>query len=577
MLFLLIAIGIVVSSNTNFILAKNANNQYASEIVEDDNNDSSDEQVEANEEETNQIDDQSDEQFDYQDEEESNLDENLQEQVEAEVVPATLEASSTNVSVNYRTHIQSIGWTEYSSTGVSGVTSGSNRLEAIQVSLPSNIDGGIEYSAHIEGIGWQNPVQNGAVSGTTGQSRRAEAISLELTGNVSTTHSVFYRVYVYGKGWMAWASNGNATGSSGYATQIQAVEIKVLPKTDSSIIVGTGTQIMYTKEDVSYRTHIQSNGWQSFKVNGATSGTTGQSKRIEALEINLSSNLQMKGGIQYRTHLQSIGWQDWKTNGIISGTTGQSRRIEGIEIMLTGDLAQEYSVYYRAHVQGFGWLGWTKDGGLAGSTGCSRRAEAVEIKVIPKGLAAPALSKSYSTDSVVTKPTQYIPTYYTQHDSRWGNSYYGNWSLSYSGCVPTSIAMALKGLGKDVSPNTVASYLYNSTGEYNKSFFGASGKSVQLAANYYGVKWQGLSSQNEISKALSDGKIVIAYVNPGTWAPKGATHAIVLHKNSNGNTYVYDPNTSSKNGWYNISTVWNQRSTDPIDSRGGYLFYALSK
>ncbi|WP_405317240.1 hypothetical protein, partial [Faecalibacillus faecis] len=36
--------------------------------------------------------------------------------------------------------------------------------------------------------------------------------------------------------------------------------------------------------------------------------------------------------VSYRTHIQSIGWQDYKTNGELSGTEGKALRLEGIKI-----------------------------------------------------------------------------------------------------------------------------------------------------------------------------------------------------------------------------------------------------
>ncbi|MBQ2639496.1 MAG: hypothetical protein IJF92_01900 [Bacilli bacterium] len=44
---------------------------------------------------------------------------------------------------------------------------------------------------------------------------------------------------------------------------------------------------------------------------------------------------------------------------------------------------------------------------------------------------------------------------------------------------------------------------------------------------------------------------------------------------STGNTYVYDPLTTLKNGWVSTALIWNQRSRDPDDLRGGYALYAL--
>ena len=79
-----------------------------------------------------------------------------------------------------------------------------------------------------------------------------------------------------------------------------------------------------------YRTHVEDIGWQGYVSNGELSGTTGQSKRIEGININLSSD--MKGSIEYQTHVQDIGWQDWVKNGKMAGTTGMAKRLEAIRI-----------------------------------------------------------------------------------------------------------------------------------------------------------------------------------------------------------------------------------------------------
>jgi uncharacterized protein YjdB len=143
-----------------------------------------------------------------------------------------------------------------------------------------------------------------------------------------------------------------------------------------------------TSPVVSYRTHVQSIGWQGWKSNKALSGTTGKSKRLEAINIKLS-NLPTTGGITYRTHVQTYGWQGWKSNGALSGTTGKKKRLEAIQIKLTGNMAKEYDIYYRVHAQKFGWMGWAKNGASAGTAGYSYRLEAIQIVLVPKGGKAP--------------------------------------------------------------------------------------------------------------------------------------------------------------------------------------------
>ena len=137
--------------------------------------------------------------------------------------------------------------------------------------------------------------------------------------------------------------------------------------------------------NVQYRVHRQTYGWEaSWKKNGASSGTTGQAKRLEGICIRLT-NKPVSGGIAYRTHVQSYGWQDWVTNGSMSGTKGEAKRLEAIEIELTGKLADTYDVWYRVHAQRFGWMGWAKNGEKAGTAGYGYRLEAIQIRLIKKG------------------------------------------------------------------------------------------------------------------------------------------------------------------------------------------------
>lgn len=93
--------------------------------------------------------------------------------------------------------------------------------------------------------------------------------------------------------------------------------------------------------------------------------------------------------VVYSTHVQDYGWMSEVSDGAVAGTTGQSRRVEAISINLTGEMSQNYDIYYRTHVQNIGWTGWAKNGANCGSQGGSLRMEALQIKLVPKGFAAP--------------------------------------------------------------------------------------------------------------------------------------------------------------------------------------------
>lgn len=150
------------------------------------------------------------------------------------------------------------------------------------------------------------------------------------------------------------------------------------------MVIGTAQAQSATAEtSVSYRTHVQTFGWQGFAADGKMSGTTGKAKRLEGIEIKIS-NSEYTGGITYRTHVQTFGWQGFVADGKMSGTVGKAKRLEGIEIKLTGELANHYDVQYRTHVQKDGWQGWKSNGQMSGTEGRALRLEGIEIKLVKK-------------------------------------------------------------------------------------------------------------------------------------------------------------------------------------------------
>lgn len=295
-------------------------------------------------------------------------------------------------TVTYQSHVQNIGWQTWMSNSESSGTSGQSlRLEAMHIKL-ENLSGGIEYRTHVQNIGWQNWVSNGAMAGTSGQSLRLEAIDIRLTGDAADQYDIYYRVHAQNFGWMDWAKNGASAGTAGFAYRLEAIQIVLVPKggeapgATTKPFVDKNAPAPTTGPTVNYQSHVQNIGWQNWANNGATSGTSGQSLRLEAMKIQLAN---IDGGIEYRTHVQNIGWMNWVANGALSGTEGLSYRLEAIDIRLTGDAADQYDIYYRVHAQNFGWMGWAKNGASAGTAGYAYRLEAIQIVLVPKGGEAP--------------------------------------------------------------------------------------------------------------------------------------------------------------------------------------------
>lgn len=74
----------------------------------------------------------------------------------------------------------------------------------------------------------------------------------------------------------------------------------------------------------------------------------------------------------------------------------------------------------------------------------------------------------------------YSTPYYSQRDPRWAGRVYGNYNLNATGCVPTTLAMAISGItGQTVLPTTVADFLYHNTDSFNKNgLFGTSSREL---------------------------------------------------------------------------------------------------
>ena len=343
-----------------------------------------------------------------------------------------------DVTTRYTTHVQTYGWqgdenntSKWFTNGRMAGTSGqAKRLEGIKISVSGNVNLGIQYTTHCQSYGWLPWSANGEMNGTEGEAKRLEAIKIQLTGADKEKYDVYYRVHAQSYGWLGWAKNGAPSGTAGYAKRLEGIQIVVLKKgasapglnyagvnaasgvhqaksyiakAGSSPVVGnqatsnTNPSVAGERNvNIAYRTHVQTYGWQGWKYNGQMSGTSGQAKRLEGINIKLT-NKPYSGSIVYTTHVQTYGWQGnennqntWRHDGQMSGTSGEAKRLEAIRINLTGEMAAHYDVYYRVHAQTYGWLNWAKNGEAAGTAGLAKRLEGIQIVLVPKNGKAPA-------------------------------------------------------------------------------------------------------------------------------------------------------------------------------------------
>ena len=275
-----------------------------------------------------------------------------------------------DLGIQYTTHCQGYGWLNWSSNGeISGTTGEAKRLEAIKIQLTGadrdKYD--VYYRVHAQGYGWMNWAKNGEAAGTAGLAKRLEAIQVVVVKKGESVPDKFEGVT---------ASEKKAYMASAAAT--------------AATVEGSD------RAHVQYRSHLQTYGWQNWKNDGDISGTTGKAKRLESLKLELK-NKDYTGGICYNAHVQTIGWQadpnksaTWKKDGEFCGTTGNAKRLEAIQIELYGEMVEHYDIYYRVHSQTYGWMKWAKNGEMTGTTGQHKRIEGIQVVLVKKGEQAPS-------------------------------------------------------------------------------------------------------------------------------------------------------------------------------------------
>lgn len=135
---------------------------------------------------------------------------------------------------------------------------------------------------------------------------------------------------------------------------------------------------------IKYQAHVQDHGWMEYKENGQTAGTTGESRRVEALRITLENCENVT--LNIKLHIQDYGDREFTVTAAdaekIVGTQFEARRVEAMTINTTGLKELGYKLQYRVHVQDYGWQDWKDEGAMAGTMYEAKRLEAIEIKMV---------------------------------------------------------------------------------------------------------------------------------------------------------------------------------------------------
>lgn len=228
-------------------------------------------------------------------------------------------------------------------------------------------------------------------------------------------------------------------------------------------------------------------------------------------------------------------WQGFFTNQVNTTTklhnrqysaTGQYRHFNG-------------SLYYSLY-DGKKWLGYVN----AAATTPTKKSGWYSVNGVLKyyDQAKAAYTKTFSL------------VYYSQLDRRWSGRSYGGINFGKTGCGQASIAMVVSGFGTRITPSQAADYSHRYGTFDTPGEVGSAESDLTKVADHYGVKWQVMSSRNQLQSYLEKGYPATVCLDLGG----GVRHIVVLTGYANGSTTVHDPWSGLLfSGRHSLSQVWS--------------------
>ena len=254
-----------------------------------------------------------------------NTDENKEyRQIEAITVNLN-NSTGFDGSLKYSVYVQSKGWQEYKSAGTeAGTRNKGLRIDGLKMELTGELASKytVQYSVQLQkNDKSQGYVSDGTVAGSPSDSRMIEEIKIRIVpANEGTSTTVNYRAHRESLGWGSkWSKDGSVAGQQGKAKQIDSLEMNL-----------TGNQY---KGGIEYRSKVQKTGLEkNWSSNGMTSGTPG--KKIDSVAIRLTGDVADHYDVYYRVCVQTVGWLGWAKNGAETGVSDLSYKLEAIQVVL---------------------------------------------------------------------------------------------------------------------------------------------------------------------------------------------------------------------------------------------------
>lgn len=161
-----------------------------------------------------------------------------------------------------------------------------------------------------------------------------------VTGDDTEKYDVYYRVHAQSYGWLNWAKDGEYAGIAGLSRRLEAIQI-VIVKADTGEPgkvngISSVSKLAYVHTTHSWNCGKVTKEPESYTKNGIKTYTCTECGETKTEQILKSFPVD----VSYRTQVQTYGWQKTVKNGQIAGTMGQSKRMETMAISVK-DLAGE--------------------------------------------------------------------------------------------------------------------------------------------------------------------------------------------------------------------------------------------
>ena len=145
----------------------------------------------------------------------------------------------------------------------------------------------------------------------------------QIPGKAKNDNQLWYRAHCQNLGWLDPVHDGQTAGTTGFSARLEALLFDLRTIREK-----------YPDAKLSGDFHVQNIGTVHLdNIEPDTLiGTIGKSLRLEAFRLYLTGVPDKK--LYYEAHVQDIGWQGVRKDGEMAGTTGQSKRIEAVKIWI---------------------------------------------------------------------------------------------------------------------------------------------------------------------------------------------------------------------------------------------------